>query len=123
MRLFKIQHLRLLNNKKFRLYVGLFSIVQGVARIDIVPYIPSNNVSFLTNDIFGWLFLIFGMLSVITTFTRHRRLWLGRISVAMLAAIYSALGVAILQSSTTSAIGSFLITIFLFVEAGIVNEC
>ena len=113
----------LFRNKKFITFASLFSIVQGLARVELINIIPSNSVSFLTNDIFGWIMLVFGVLSLVVTFTKYRQGWTGRIISVILAAAYGALGAAVINASTTSAIGSFLICAFLIIEASIIHDC
>ena len=105
---------RKMRNKKFRTYIALFSIVQGIFRFDD----PLNYIS-----IIYYATMILGISLLITTYGRLYLKWIDRVVVAILAALYAALFAIAFQFSPVSAIGALLITILLLAEASVINEC
>ena len=107
-------------NKRFRFFVGIFSIINGFIRIKNTPDLTFTRLSFGNECLFGIILFIFGFALLLSTRDDLRLSWLGRISAVILSALYATIGLSIFPTNVVSATSSLLISLFLFTEIVII---
>lgn len=106
--------------RRFRLYIALLAIGQGIIRLGAGT---SQHLAFGSNIFYGTAMLSTGILLFISVVRFRRTHWFSRLCASLLAAIYGTISIAAWDASTSSAYAALLMTIILLTEVAAIHEC